>query len=184
MLSRKKSASNPLGIICGFDLLTKVLGMLTFGAITVIHKSNYLSVSQIWLVLLITIQLVQLYTMKHTIRSKTAQGVQFCPRVCRFAPGSDQNGPIPYFYIFPISQGYDYICLHYVIGYTYCHSRKIPAKYYDYRLDIFNVGSIFLCYAILPRLSSMKYVVRHSIKFFTNEFGNGDIHRSVFYSFK
>ena len=34
----------------------------------------------------------------------------------------------------------------------YCHGPNIPAKYHDNRLDIFNVGSIFLSYAILPRL--------------------------------
>ena len=33
--------------ILSFDLLPKVLGMLTFGAINVIRKSNYLSESQI-----------------------------------------------------------------------------------------------------------------------------------------
>ena len=31
----------------------------------------------------------------------------------------------------------------FVIGYMYCHNLKIPAKYQDNRLDIFNVGSIF-----------------------------------------
>ena len=60
--------------------------------------------------------------------------------VCRFVLGSVQNGPIPFFYIFPISQENDYIYLHFVIEYMYCHSLKIPAKYHDDRLDIFNVG--------------------------------------------
>ena len=79
--------------------------------------------------------------MKHTIGGKMEQGVPFC-----------QNGPIPYLSIFAISQEYDYICLHFEIEYMYCHSLKIPTKYHDNRLDIFNVGSIFLSYAILPRL--------------------------------
>ena len=35
--------------------------------------------------------------------------------------------------------------------YMYSHSLKIPTKYHDIRLDIFNVVSIF-SYAILPRL--------------------------------
>ena len=73
-------------------------------------------------------------------------------RVCRFAPGSGQNGLIPYFFIFSISQEHNHICLHFGIEYLYCHSLSIPAKYYDNRLDIFNVGSFFLSYAILPRL--------------------------------
>ena len=63
--------------------------------------------------------------------------------VCRFAPGSGQNGLIPYFLIFPISQEYSHICLHFVIEYMYCHSLSIPAKYHDNRLDIFSVRSIF-----------------------------------------
>ena len=64
-------------------------------------------------------------------------------RVCRYAPGSGQNGLIPYFLIFPISQEYNHICLHFVLEYMYCHSLSIPAKYHDNRLDIFNVGSFF-----------------------------------------
>ena len=75
-------------------------------------------------------------------------------RVCRFAPGSGQNVPIPYFFVFAISQEYNYICLHFVIEYMYCHSLKIPAKYYDNRLNMFNVGSISLSYAILPQCYS------------------------------
>ena len=73
--------------------------------------------------------------MKHTIGGKWH-------RVCRFAPGSGQNYPIPYFFIFPISQEYDYLCSHFVIEHMHCHSRKILVKYHDNRLDIFNVGSI------------------------------------------
>ena len=41
-----------------------------------------------------------------------------------------------------------------MIEYMYWHTLKIPAKYNDNRLDIFNVGSFFFfSYAILPRLS-------------------------------
>ena len=74
--------------------------------------------------------------MKHTIGGQIGTG-------CRFAPESEQNGPIPYFLIFAIFQEYNYICLHFVIEYMYWHSLKIPAKYNDNRLDIFNVGLIF-----------------------------------------
>ena len=64
-------------------------------------------------------------------------------RVCHCAPGPGQNGPFPYFLTFYISQRWKYICLHFMIDYMYWHSLKIPAKYNDNRLDIFNAGSFF-----------------------------------------
>ena len=39
------------------------------------------------------------------------------------------------FFIFPVSQEYNHICLHFVIEYLHCHSLSIPAKYLDNRLD-------------------------------------------------
>ena len=80
--------------------------------------------------------------MKHTIRGQN--GTE-CENIesDRFAPTLGQNGLIPFFLIFPISQDYIHICLHFVIEYMYCYGLNIPAKYHDNRLDIFNVGSIF-----------------------------------------
>ena len=97
----------------------------------------------IWSVLLITMQLAQRWYSEtyHWGQNGT---------MCRFAPGFGQNGQIPYFLFFAISQVYDYICLHFVIEYMYWHSLKIPAKYNGYRLDIFTWDQFFLSYAILP----------------------------------
>ena len=108
--------------------------MPTFGAINVIHGSNYLSESQIGQSYQSQYSLHNVDTMKHTIGAKW-------DRVYHFAPGSGQNGPFPYFLIFAISQEYKCIWLHFMIEYMYWHSLKIPAKYN--RLDIFNGGSIF-----------------------------------------
>ena len=83
--------------------------------------------------------------MKHTIRGKMTQGVPFCPTIV-----AKRSNSI-FFLIFPISQEYNHMCLHFVIEYMYCPSLSIPANYHDNRLDIFDVGSIFLSYAILPR---------------------------------
>ena len=113
-----------------------MLGMLTFGTVIVIQRSNYLSDSEIAQSYQSQYSLYNVETMKHTIGGKMAQGVPFCPRV-------GQNGLIPYFLFFPIFQLYIHICLHFVIEYVYCHSLSIPAKYHDNRLDTFNVGSIF-----------------------------------------
>ena len=116
--------------------------MLTFGAIHVIHRGNYLSESQIGQSYQSQYSLHNIDTMKHTIGAKMAKGVPFCLGV-PFCPRSEQNGPIPYFVIFAKSQEYHYTCLHFVSEYMYWPSLKIPAKYNDNRLDIFNVGSVF-----------------------------------------
>ena len=64
-----------------FNLLPKILGILTFGVIIVIHGSNFLSESQIDQSYYSQYSLYNVDTMKHTIGGKMAQGVPFCPRV-------------------------------------------------------------------------------------------------------
>ena len=112
-----------------------MLGMLTFGVIIVIHRSNYLSESQTEQSYQSQYSLYNVDTMKHTIGGKMAQGVPFCPRV-----GAKWSSSI--FFIFSIFQEYNYICLHFLIEYMSCRCRKIPAKYHDNFCDIFNVGSV------------------------------------------
>ena len=72
----EKSASNPLGIFESFDSLTKVLGMLTFGAFIVIHRSNCLSESQIDQNTSCT-TLIQC----NIPLGESGTGLTFCPRV-------------------------------------------------------------------------------------------------------
>ena len=84
--------------------------------------------------------------MKHTIGGQSGTGCAVLPQ------GQGNLVKFHIFFIFPISQEYNDICLHFVIECMYCYSLKIPAKYHDNRLDIFNVGSTFLSYAFLLRL--------------------------------
>ena len=58
-----------------------MLGMLSFGTVIVIHRSNYLSESEIDQSYQSQYSLHNLDTMKHIIRGKMAQGVPFCPTV-------------------------------------------------------------------------------------------------------
>ena len=58
-----------------------MLRILTFGTVIVIHRSNYLSESEIVQSYWSQYSLYNVETMKHTIGGKMAQGVPFCPRV-------------------------------------------------------------------------------------------------------
>ena len=114
-----------------------MLGILTFGTVIVIHRSNYL----IWASRKL-ISLINHNTACTTLKQWNIYLGAKWHRVCRFAPGSGQHGLIPYFLIFSISQVYNHICLHFVVEYMHCHGLSIPAKYHDNRLGIVNVGSI------------------------------------------
>ena len=104
-----------------------MLGMLTFGTVIVIHRSSYFRESAIGQSYSSQYSSYNVDTMKHTIRGKMAQGVPFCPRV-----GAKRSNSI-FFIIFPISQEYNHICLHFLIEYMYYHSLNIPAKYHNNR---------------------------------------------------
>ena len=71
-----------------------MLGMLTFGTVIVIHRSNYLSKSEIDQSYQSQYSLYNVDTMKQIIRGKMAQGVPFCPRV-----GAKRSNSI--FFYFP-----------------------------------------------------------------------------------
>ena len=58
-----------------------MLGMLTFGTVIVIHRSNYLNKSEIDQSYQSQCSLYNVDTMKHIMRGKMAQGVPFCPKV-------------------------------------------------------------------------------------------------------
>ena len=58
-----------------------MLGMLTFGSVIVIHRSNYFSKSEIDQSYQSQYSLYNVDTMKHIIWGKMAHGVPFCPRV-------------------------------------------------------------------------------------------------------
>ena len=58
-----------------------MLGMLIFGTVIVIHRSNYLSESEIDQSYWSQYSLYNVDTMTHIIRGKTVHGVPFCPSV-------------------------------------------------------------------------------------------------------
>ena len=58
-----------------------MFGMLTSGTVIVIHRSNYLSKSEVDQSYQPQYSLYNVDTMKHIIRGKMAQDVPFCPRV-------------------------------------------------------------------------------------------------------
>ena len=71
-----------------------MLGMLTFGTVIVIHRSNYLSKSEMDQSYQSQYSLYNVDTMKQIIWGKMAQGVPFCPRV-----GAKRSNSI--FFYFP-----------------------------------------------------------------------------------
>ena len=77
-----------------FDFFTDVLGILTFGAIIVIHGSNYLSVSQIGPSHYSQYNLYNVDTVKHSIGAKWH-------RVSRFAPGWGEMVQFHIFLFYP-----------------------------------------------------------------------------------
>ena len=126
-------------ILKSFNLLPKVLGMLTFGAFIVIHRSNYLSESQIDVLLITT-----LIQWNITIGGKMARGAPLCPRV-------GQNGPILYFIFLYLKN----IIIHTYISWLNTRIVKISR----FLPNIMIISWIFLTwdqfylsYAILPRL--------------------------------
>ena len=94
-----------------------------------------------WSVVLMTMQLVQRWGNETYEWCKMAQGVP-----CAVLLQGRGNMVQFHTFIFAISQEYNYICLHFVIEYMYCHSLKIPAKYYNNRLDILTWYQFFLSY--------------------------------------
>ena len=146
MLCRKQARVIHKEYFKSFNLLPKMLGMLTFGVIIVIHMSNYLSESQTEQSYQSQYSLYNVDTMKHTIGGKMAQGVPFCPRV-----GAKWSSSIFFLFSLYFKNIITYAYISWLNTWVVAVARFLPNIMIISGIFL-TWGQLFLRNAILPRL--------------------------------